>query len=214
VSRRGFGPIVLVGMVLFAIAVYPRLPAEIPTHWGLNGEVNGTMPKFPGAFLLPGIAFIIWLALPALRQIDPREEHYEKFSETFWIVVNLAVLVMALIEVLSLGYALGWPVDMGRAIPALVGVLFVAIGNYLPRLRSNWWMGIRTPWTMSSERVWRETHRMAGPVFVIGGLVCLASVFTPSPVRLALPILALLVATMIPIVYSYVVWRREAERHS
>ncbi len=213
-SRRGFGLFVICAMVAFAIAVFPRLPAEIPTHWGLNGEVNDTMPKFPAVFLCPGIALLVWVLLPMLRKMDPRTEHYEKFDETFWILVNLVVLMIAVIEVLTLGYGLGWPIDMGRAIPSVIGVLFVGMGNYMPRVRSNWWMGIRTPWTLSNERVWRETHRVAGTAFVVAGIVALLSASLPVHVaiRLALCIGALMVASIVPIVYSYMIWHREAHQ--
>jgi|SRR5690554_223024 uncharacterized membrane protein len=208
-SRRWLGPVVVAAMLAFALAVYPSLPERVPTHWGLSGEPDDWMPKWPGAFLPAAFAAGMWLLLIGLRRIDPRRAHYEKFDETFWLLVNVLVLFMALVEVVSLGAALGWPVDVGRVMLLAAGLLFVALGNYLPRVRSNWWMGIRTPWTLESERVWRETHRVAGWSFVFGGVVTMVAALLPLAVRPWVALAGLVVAGFVPVVYSYLAYRRE-----
>jgi uncharacterized membrane protein len=208
-SKRWIGPVLIVLMVGFALAVYGRLPEQVPTHFDLSGEPDDWMDRFPGAFLLPAIAAGIYALLFALRRIDPRREHYRRFKETWWVVLNVIALLMAALHVLSLGLALGWPIDMGRAITVAVGLLFFGLGNYLPRLRSNWWMGIRTPWTLDSEVVWRETHRVGGWTFVAAGLVLvLAGLFVPAGPREWVTGIALAIAVAIPLVYSYVAYRR------
>ncbi|MGH7565276.1 MAG: SdpI family protein, partial [Gemmatimonadota bacterium] len=124
---------------------------------------------------------------------------------------NVIALVMAVLHVLTLGLALGWPIDTDRAVTVTMGLLFVGLGNYLPRLRSNWWMGIRTPWTLDSEAVWRETHRVGGWTFVAAGLVLiLAGLFVPAGPRAWVSGIALATGVAIPLVYSYVVYRRTA----
>jgi len=208
-SRRWLGPVVVAAMLAFALAVYPSLPERVPTHWGLSGEPDDWMPKWPGAFLPAAMAAGVWLLLIGLRRIDPRRAHYEKFDETFWLLVNLLVLFMALVEVVALGAALGWPLDVARVMLLAAGLLFVALGNYLPRVRSNWWMGIRTPWTLESERVWRETHRVAGWSFVFGGAVTMVAALLPPAARPWVALAGLVVAGFVPVVYSYVLYRRE-----
>ncbi|HEX7089013.1 MAG TPA: SdpI family protein [Longimicrobiales bacterium] len=208
-SRRWLGPAVVAAMLAFALVVYPSLPERVPAHWGLSGEADDWMPKWPGAFLPAALAAGVWLLLVGLRRIDPRRAHYEKFEETFWLLVNVLVLFMALVEVVSLGAALGWPVDVGRVMLLAAGLLFVALGNYLPRVRSNWWMGIRTPWTLESERVWRETHRVAGWSFVFGGVVTMVAALLPPAARPWVALAGLVVAGFVPAVYSYVAYRRE-----
>jgi uncharacterized membrane protein len=208
-SKRWLGPVVVAAMLAFALAVYPSLPERVPTHWGLSGEPDDWMPKFPGAFLPAAIAAGVWLLLIGLRRIDPRRAHYEKFEETFWLLVNLLVLFMALVELVALGSALGWPLDVARVMLLAAGLLFVALGNYLPRVRSNWWMGIRTPWTLESERVWRETHRVAGWSFVFGGVVTMVAALLPPAARPWVALAGLVVAGFVPVVYSYVLYRRE-----
>ena len=166
--NRWVAPLLIAAMWAFALAVYPRLPDRVPTHWNLRGEADGW--GGPGAaFLFPAIATGTVLLMMLLPRIDPRRANWEKFRGELRLFVTVLVLVFAWIQAVALGAALGWNVDTGRAVMGGVGVLLAVIGNYLPRIRSNWFLGIRTPWTLSSERVWRDTHRIGGRAFVLGG---------------------------------------------
>ena len=207
-NRRWVGAVLIGVMVLFSLSVWSQLPAEIPTHWNFRGEINGYSGRAFGAFFVPCLALLIWLLLPLLRRLDPRRANYERFEETFFMIVNFIVLFMAVMHTLTLGAALGWPIDMSRAVFGLIGLVFIVLGNFLPRLRSNWWMGVRTPWTLENDRVWRETHRLAGWTFVVGGLMALLSMILPEPVRGPVAFAGLIGAGLLPVVWSYVLWRR------
>ena len=207
-SSRWLSPVLAVAMAVFALVVFDRLPAEVPVHFGWNGP-DDWMPRWPGAFLPPAIILGLWLLLPVLRRIDPRRANYERFNETWWLFLNVMALLLAAIHLMVLADGLGWPVDLSRAPYILLGFLFIGLGNYLPRLRSNWWMGIRTPWTLESESVWRDTHRLGGRTFVIGGLLVLVIAFLPPVVRAWFASVALGNAVIIPAVYSYFAYRRE-----
>lgn len=210
-NRRWIGPVVIALMVAFALAVYGRLPERIPTHFDLSGEPDDWTDRFPGAFLMPALAAGVYLLLFALRRIDPRRAHYQRFEETYWVILNVIAITMAAFHALMLGLALGWPIDIGRAITVTVGLLFVGLGNYLPRVRSNWWIGIRTPWTLESETVWRETHRVAGWTFVFAGLALIAAgSLLPAGPREWTSGVALAIGVAVPFVYSYLAYRREA----
>jgi uncharacterized membrane protein len=212
-SRRWIGPVLIVLMIAFALAVYGRLPEQVPTHFGFSGEPDGWTPRFPGAFLGPAIAVGLYLVLFALRRIDPRRANYDRFDETWWVFLNVIALLMTAIHVLSLGFAIGWPIDMARAVTVTLGLLFVGLGNWMPRLRSNWWMGIRTPWTLESEDVWRETHRVGGWAFVAAGLaVVVAGILLEPGPRAWTVWIALGAAVLVPLVYSYVAYRRVRRR--
>ena len=207
--NRWIAPLLVAAMWAFALAVYPRLPDRIPTHWNLRGEADGW--GGPGAaFLFPAIGTGTWLLMMVLPRIDPRRANWEKFRDEVRLLVGVLVLFFAWIEAVALGAALGWKLDTGRAVMGGVGVLLAVIGNYLPRIRSNWFMGIRTPWTLSSESVWRDTHRVGGRAFVAGGLAMVLAGFIPGILAQLLAIAAAMVATLIPVVYSYLAWRREA----
>ena len=209
-SRKWLGPVLIVLCFIGTAVVYPDLPARIPTHWNWRGEVDDTAARFPGAFFAPLMALGLWVLLPVLRRIDPRRRNYERFDETFWVFLNVLALAMVLLQAAVLGASLGAPFDMGRMVLGGVGILFLALGNYLPRLRSNWWMGIRTPWTLDSEDVWRRTHRLGGWSFALGGLLCLlGALVLPSAAAGVVGLIALMGAAFVPVVYSYVIWRQE-----
>jgi uncharacterized membrane protein len=108
---------------------------------------------------------------------------------------------------MTLAVSLGYEVDVTRWMLAGVGVMFVVLGNYMPRIRSNWWMGIRTPWTLENEEVWRRTHRFGGRTFVAGGVVTIAASLLLGGRSAWVSLAAMVIAGLSPVVYSYVVWR-------
>lgn len=208
-TRKWLGPVLIVLALIGTLPFLDRLPEQIPTHWNWQGEVDDTTAKIPGAFLAPLIAAGLWILLPVLRRVDPRRRNYERFDETFWLLLNLLTVGMLILHAATIAYALGSDFEMARAVFLAVGFLFAALGNYLPRLRSNWWMGIRTPWTLDSEEVWRRTHRLGGRTFVIGGVICmLGALLLPTRAASLLATVALLLAALLPVVYSFVVYRQ------
>lgn len=206
---RWLAPALVAVAWVFSLAVYERLPAQVPTHWGLDGEVDGWSPRALGAFLLPAVGTLTVLLLHAVPRIDPRGDNVARFRPEFYLVINLVAAFLLLVHVAALGVALGWAVDVTAVIAVGLGGLLAAIGNYLPRVRANWFMGIRTPWTLSSDAVWRATHRVGGRLFVAAGVVVAASALLPAMWRGPVIVAAVLVAALVPAVYSYAAWRRE-----
>ena len=210
-TRKWLGPALIVISTIVVLLIYGRLPEQVPTHWGFSGEIDDWGPRFPYAFFGPLIGAALWILLPVLRRIDPRRRNYERFDETFWLLLNVLTIGMLYLHGLTLAVALGYSLNVSRAMLFGIGLLFVALGNYLPRLRSNWWMGIRTPWTLDSEEVWRRTHRLGGRTFVVGGLLCMVAAFLPWGLAPWVSLGALTFASLTPLVYSYVIWRRERQ---
>lgn len=208
-SRPWVGLALVAAMLAVALAVFPVLPDRIPTHWNVAGEPDAWTSKWPAAFLGPAVALAIWVLLRLLPGIDPRIGHYARFRAAYWRIGNYVIAFMLVVQAAALGEAAGWPVDVTRLILVGMGALLLGVGYHLPRVRSNWWMGIRTPWTLESERVWRDTHRLAGRTFVAGGLVTIAGAFAPAEVRPFVAMSGIGVAAMVPVVYSYFAWRRE-----
>lgn len=208
-SKRWLSPLVIAAMAIFAGVVFSDLPDQIPTHFDVSGDPDDWMPRWPGAFTFSGVALALWLLLLVLRWIDPRKSHYARFEGTYWTVLNVITLLLAATQAMALGIGLGWPIDTSRVLYAIMGLFFLILGNYLPRLKSNWWIGIRTPWTLESEQAWRDTHRLGGRTFVLGGLVIvLAALFLPRGVREWVGTPALVFAVGTPVVYSYFAYRR------
>lgn len=208
-KSRWLGPAVVAAMWAFTAAVYTRLPDRIPSHWNLQGEVDGWMDKPMGPLMQPLIATIMLGVLWLMPRVDPRRQNVEHSADSRRLLINLLILFMAVIQAATFAHGLGWPIEVDRVILAAVGLLFVGLGNYLPRIRSNWFMGIRTPWTMDNERVWRATHRVGGRAFVGAGLVMAASALLPQAARAWTTGIAIAVAVVLPLVYSYVAYRRD-----
>lgn len=196
-----------------SLAVYRRLPETMAVHWDVDGNPNGWMPRAFGAFFGPVFMLVLWQLMRLLPRIDPREPNYARFGDAYDTIVAATLLLLLATHGIILAVALGYDVAVSRLVPALVGGLFVVIGNVMPRMRSNWWFGVRTPWTLSNDRVWARTHRLAGFSMTAAGLVMIAAALL-LPVRLGLPVLiaAVVAATIGPVVYSYLTWKREQKR--
>ena len=199
--------------VAMSAAVYPRLPDMMAVHWDISGNPNGWMPRPVGAAFGP--VFIIMLAglLRFVPRIDPRAANYARFGEAYEVIVGAVLVMMLAVHGIVLALALGYHLSVGRIVPALVGALFVVIGNMMPLVRPNWWLGFRTPWTLSNDRVWARTHRLGGYCMTAGGIVMILAALALPP-SLGVPVLiAVAVASTVgPLVYSYLTWKREEGR--
>lgn len=210
--RRWLAPLIILVTLAFTLAVYSRLPERMPMHWGLNGEVNRYGSRVEAAFLLPGVMVVVWLLLRFLPRIDPRRANYAKFSDTYDLLVNSLVVLFAVMHMALLGTALGWHISMQRLAPTLVGLQFLILGNALPRARPNWWFGIRTPWTLSNDRVWMRTHRVGGYLLAGAGVVLLIAAALPSIWTFALGTAAVVLAAFGSLIYSYFAWKQETSQ--
>lgn len=196
----------------FSLWALPHLPDRVPTHWGINGEPNDWSSPTFAAFMLPGTMLFMTALFAVLPLIDPLKKNYEFHGSVYFLLVNVVVAFIAVVHVLVIGVALGWPININRSIPALMGLLFMFIGNLLPRIRPNWFMGIRTPWTLSSETVWRKTHRVGGYAFTVAGVLFVAmAVLGGAPGAIKLMLALIIPAVLWPVLYSYLEWRREKE---
>jgi uncharacterized membrane protein len=196
---RKWIPLLIIAVAIIASAVvYPKLPPSVPIHWDMSGHPNGWSSRLWGAWLMPIILVAIWGLTRVLPAIDPRGSNYAKFGDAFEGM-----------HIITLRAALGHPVAMERVVPIGIGLLFVAIGNLLPRARPNWFVGIRTPWTLSSDRVWEKTHRFGGRVFVLGGiLIVLGALVTVQWAHVVMTTVILLCLATV-LAYSYLEWKRE-----
>jgi uncharacterized membrane protein len=193
----------------FGIWAYPQLPAEVATHFDINGDPNGWSSRSFAALMMPVLGVVLLLIFATLPRIDPRRANYSKFGSTYWTVANSVGILLAGLHIVMLGKALGWAVDMTRVVGLGLGGLLVLLGNLMTRLRPNWFMGIRTPWTLSSDVVWRKTHRFGGVAFVLAGLGVLGAAVARSGWALYSAFGLTGAAAVSSVVYSYVVWRGE-----
>ena len=202
------GLLLVVAAFAVALSAYSGLPDPMPSHWNAAGQVNGWLPKFWGAFLIPILMAVMWLIFLVLPRISPKGFEMEPFLRA-WGVLKVTVLGLTLLlEVLILRAAKHSGELSASVMFAGLGILFAVIGNLLGKVTRNFFVGIRTPWTLASEEVWNRTHRLAGKLFVVAGLAVVASAFVGGTVWTMLVAIGL--ASMIPIVYSYVLYKRIA----
>lgn len=207
---RWFGLIVVALAAAVSVWAYPRLPDTVVTHWNLRGEPDGHSSRLGAVLFMPLLILGVAVLFNVLPKLDPRRANYEKFRDSYWLIAN-AVIVFALVaHGLLLGSGMGYAVHIDRLLPLGVGLLLAFLGNYLTRVEPNWFLGIRTPWTLSSDAVWRKTHRTGGWLFVVGGLVIAGGAFAPRSVFFPIMTGTLVVVCVIPVVQSYVLWKRES----
>lgn len=199
--RLGYWVTLITAVV--SLLVYPRLPPRVAMHWSLAGEPNGYGSSLLAAVMVPAMILAVRAVAGLLPRIDPKGENYRKFAGTYWLIFNGVMLFMGLVHLAVLAYGLGAPVRMERLIPAGVGVLLMVVGNYLTRVQPNWFVGIRTPWTLSSESVWRRTHRVGGWLMAGGGALMAVAAFLPTRVHLVIFFTTLALVSVVPLVLSY-----------
>lgn len=190
------------------IAFYGKLPDPVPTHFDLSGTPNGYTAKPMGAFILPLILAGLGLLLSVLPKISPRGYLMESFGRVFEIISISTLVILFIIGVVALLQALGWRPPIDRIVFPLIGALLIILGNFMGKLHRNFFVGIRTPWTLASEEVWLRTHRLGGPLFVVAGLILMVGAFFGAGFSLIVIVVA--IAAIVPVVYSYVIYRRLA----
>lgn len=208
-THRILHPLLVVIAGLASLIAWARIPERAPVHWNLAGEVDRYGGRIEVLLLIPLMMLGIWALLRFLPRIDPCRANYAKMEGTYELVITLTLAMLLGLHGVVIAAALGRQVPMERIAPGLVGVTFIVLGNVLPRARPNWWFGIRTPWTLSNDRVWTRTHRVGGYAFIVAGLGLIIAVFTGGSAVRGAVLAGGLVAALVPAVYSYIAWRQE-----
>ncbi len=206
------GEVIALSIVLlsFAIAIYfyPLLPEKVASHWNALGEVDGYMSKFWGLFLMPVISIFVLALFVLIPRIDPLKANIEEFRKYFDGFIVLLMLFLLYLYLLTIFWNIGARFNMIQLLVPAFGVLFYYVGILTENARRNWFIGIRTPWTLSSEKVWEKTHRVGGKLFKIAGIIALIGVFFQSYALLFVlaPVIFVAVYT---VVYSFVEYQKE-----
>lgn len=199
-------------LIVLGVYFYPRLPERVPVHWNAAGEVDGYGSRFVGAFGLTLTALGCYAFMLVVPAIDPKRENYVKFSAVYNLFRRAIVLFLGAMQAMSLFAGLGYDFNMRFVVQPGLALVFILLGNQLGRIRHNYTFGIKTPWTLADEEIWRKTHRFAAPVFVVAGVVGLLATFTKGEVGFWIFMASLILASLIPCVYSYLLFREKQRR--
>jgi uncharacterized membrane protein len=204
--------VIILGILILTFAValiaYPLMPDLMASHWSASGEVNGYLPKIWALFIFPVISAALTLLFLLIPRIDPLRKNIAKFIDAYeqFVVIILAFLLY--VSLLTILWNTGTRFNICQVLSPAFGVLLYACGILISRAKRNWFIGIRTPWTLSSDRVWDRTHAIGGKLFRLAGVLALGGLLLPGIAWLFL-LGPILVISIYLVVFSYLEFRRE-----
>jgi len=204
--------ILIILSFILGIYYYPQLPEQIASHWNSQNQVDDYMPKFWGTFLMPILLIGLFLLFIFLPKIDPLKKNIEKFKPYYeWLIV-LIIAFLFYIYLLTLIWNLGFIFNLGQLMIPALGLLFIYMGLILDKTKQNWFIGIRTPWTLSNKKVWEKTHKLGGKLFITAGIIALIGIFFPrySIWFVLVPVIFVAIYTMF---YSYFEYQKQIKKH-
>ncbi|CAN5892330.1 SdpI family protein [soil metagenome] len=203
--------VLIAGMFALAAVTWSSAPDRIPIHWDVSGQPDDYAGKFVGLLGLPMMAVGLYLLLRVLPRVDPLGVNYAKFENVYLIVRYATLILLVAIYGLINLWIRDIKLDFSVIVPVLVGALFVVLGNYLGKVRQNWFLGIRTPWTLTSSLSWVKTHRLGGWLLVAVGSAIVVSGLAGFSWTAAFILVSLAATALLLAVYSYLIWRSDPE---
>lgn len=189
--------------ILIGLILWDKLPDQVPVHWNINGDVDGFATKAQAVFLMPLVLVAFqWICVLG-TSLDPKKQNINDKMVTLvlWIIPIISLLCNSMVYATALGHKVNVEIIM----PLFMGALFVVIGNYLPKCKQSYTVGIKLPWTLDNEENWNKTHRLAGFLWVIGGVIIMATAFLGA---FWLFFVVLIPMVIIPFVYSYLLYKK------
>lgn len=216
ITKKDIFPIILIAAGL-SIGIYllPVLPGKVPSHWNFYGDIDGWLPKKIAVYLFPLLTLFVYALLSVLPFFDPYKKNYQNFlKEYFWLRFGVVIFLMVLYAYTILA-AFGYSFDIYKTILPLMSFGMMLLGFFLPKVKRNYFVGIRTPWTLQSENIWDRTHKVSGYAFIIAGFLSLMGFgFLPSMYGGWLLIISMVAAGLHGTIYSYILYRKENDKIS
>jgi uncharacterized membrane protein len=206
--------VIIAMQILISICAFPFLPALVPTHWNAAGQVTSYASKWVNTLLFPLLSIGVFLLMRGLMVLGPHlgRRNTTEINTRLATIILVAVFLFELILQLCItAISLGMQIDLLLVVNLALCVLFIVIGNFLGKVRRNFWLGIRTPWTLTSELVWERTHRVGGWLFVACGLIDIPLSFVPS-LRLWSFVVLIILISIFLYVYSYVCYQQNSSQ--
>ncbi|MEI6221357.1 MAG: SdpI family protein [bacterium] len=207
--KKELPSIVVLGIMLATAAfAYPMLPETVPAHWNIYGQTDAWGSKSFWAFFPFILATVIFLLTLYVPYFDPKKEKYASFDQAYRHIRLGLIVFLAALSGITTAIGLGYSLEMGKVMPLLLGAFYCVIGNFLGKVKQNWFVGIKLPWTLESEDNWNKTHRFGGKCFVVAGIISMFSAFLPAVLAFSICISAILLAAFFPSVYSYLLYKK------
>ncbi|MFN8384566.1 MAG: SdpI family protein [Anaerolineales bacterium] len=208
--------VIVLSLILIAVVaglmLWNQLPAQMASHWDANDQVNGYLPRFWGVFLMPLITLGMFLLFLVVPSIDPLKANIAQFRDIFNMFIVLIVAFMLYIHGLTLVWSLGYQsFKMSAAMLPFMGILFIAVGYLMRQAKRNFFIGIRTPWTLSSDSVWDKTHQLGSVLFMASGVLAIIGGFFGGSAAIGLILIPLIGSTIVLTIYSYILYRNETK---
>ncbi len=207
IMKKHIFPIILIAISFISwLAFFPSLPAEVPIHWGKDGA-DGFQSKGAALFTLHSIMIFTYVLMMVIPKIDPKKKNFNYFSKGYLIINYALITLFFVINMIILLICLGIDIPMERLAGPIVGLLFMILGNYIQQARTNFFVGIRTPWTLSNDEVWRKTHRLGGKLFMGGGLLIFLTIFMSADWGFYIIMGVTAIIVIVPTGYSYFLFK-------
>jgi len=203
--------LIILTSFFIGIFLYPKMPSIIASHWNTEGQVNGFITKFWALFLMPFISLLLFLLFILIPKIDPLRENIKKFIKYYNLFILFIILFLFYLYLLTIFWNLGFIFNMNLALTPAFAILFYCAGNLIKNAKRNWFIGIRTPWTLSNDKVWDETHKIGGNLFKAVGIIALLGVFFPNYAIFFLIIPAIIVSVY-TFIFSYFEYQKEIKK--
>ena len=204
--------IIILGIILLSfligIYLYPKMPEKMASHWNAQGQVDGYVSKFWGLFLMPFISLALFLLFILIPKIDPLKANIEKFRKYFDGFIIFTILFLFYLFTLTIFWNFGVKFSMNQVLPPAFGILFFYCGILIEKAKRNWFIGIRTPWTLSNDKVWERTHKIGGKLFKVVGIIAFLGIIFPN-YALFLILFPVIAVSIYTVVYSYFEYRKE-----
>ncbi len=204
--------LLIAAAIVVGLLLWNQLPEQMASHWNASDQVDGYTSRFLGVFLLPLVTLGLFLLFLVIPNIDPLKANIAQFRDVFNLFIALMAAFMLYIHALTLRWNLGYTdFTMSRAMLPALGLLFLFIGYMLRKAKRNYFIGIRTPWTLSSDTVWEETHRLGSALFMLSGALAFLGALFGGMTAFWFLFIPIIGSTLITLVYSYMIYQRETK---
>ena len=204
--------ILIAAATIAGLLLWDQFPEQMASHWNENDQVDGYMPKFWGVFLMPLVTLGMFLLFLVIPNIDPLKANIAQFRDTFNLFVTFIIGFMIYVHALTLLWNLGYTnFKLSQAMLPAMGLLFIVIGSLLRKANRNFFIGIRTPWTLSSDYVWDKTHQLGAVLFTVSGVLAVIGGFFGGMIAFWFLFVPMIGSTVFVLIYSYVLYQKEVK---